>query len=714
MRRLLLDPVILAALGVNGVVAVLSLVPMGDPNLSYLLLDAWALVPISLLAAIAPWVGLPAMGTAREKLFWGLWSLSLLVHLAVRIVYIVLPGVDSAAPGTLAVDFLYLLFYLPLVLSILVRPDLPPEEGTARDTWVLECCGTIIFTLALLAYFAVAPRVFNQAEYETRVPSLLMYWVFDAYLLITFFYLRQTTPSREWRILFTWLALAPACWVITHLLELTFYLDWEGEVWPASPWDVLWYVPWLVITVGGRVRAAPLPALFGAGRNPEDEAELSRSLGRPGWLLAAALVLPIMHITTSLLGVLDPSTRNLRELVVLASLAILLGMAFVHQKLLESRSLALTRRSREMEARQRLLAAALEQFPDGVLIADWDGIARYGNRALGAMVGSLDETLGRPLDRALPKGSDPLAREGFLEALAGGNAWEGRATGEGRGEEHREEAITLSPVRDGKGTGVHWVLIRRDVTHLNELERRSRQAEKLETLGSLAREIDRELNQVLGEVFGYGEVVMQEIDPASTAHKDLRGLLAATERAADLAGRVIALSRQEEEPRGFHSLASVAREALALSRPTLPPSIRLVERIDDGTGEFRGVRSQLRQVVINLVSNGVEAMAGRDGVLEVGVGRVEVGEEEAREVGLPRPGTHLRLSVRDTGHGMDETTRRKIFDPFFSTKEPGAGTGLGLYLVRGTVTGHGGAIRVGSRPGAGAFFEIFLPPADSP
>ena len=713
VRSLLRDPIVWAVIAVNGAVALLTLFPLLDPNTTYLLVESYALIPISILGMIAPWVGLPPMETGREKVFWGLWSLSLFFHLVVRVTYLLIPDVDLVVSGSFVSDLLYVLFYLPLVLSVLLRPDRPRQEVEAKGTRVLEYSGTAIYVLALLAYFIIIPRFFNQPEYETWVPSLLMYWVLDAFILLSLFYLRQTSPSRNWKILYSWLLLAPSCWVITEMLELTFYMGWDGTtVWPNSPFDVLWYIPWIAITVAGRVRAAPIPHFFGAGHQDPEQVEMSEFLGRPGWLLVAALVLPLVHILSNLLGLLDPATRNMRELVVLISLVLLLGMASLHQKILESRTLALARRSRELEERQRLLAAAVEQSPDAVLIADGDGVVRYGNRAFTELVGGVEEVLGASLLNALPQGleeaADGVLVDTLAESLAEGRSWEGRTDPEAH-EGEREELLTVSPVRTPEGVVAHWVLIRRDVTYLNQLERQFRQAQKMETVGTLAGGIARDFHDLLGEIFGFGESLKGELDPDTPSYQELLGLLSATERTAELVTQVLAFSREGEDERTLVALDPLLRETLALLRPTIPPSVRVSERIEKGVCDVMGVRHQLRQVILNVGSNAAQAMEPDGGKLAFELGKVRVDDAEAEALKLQGPGDFYLLSVRDTGRGMDEQTLARVFDPFFTTKEMGKGTGLGLYLVRETVVGHGGGIRVKSEPRWGTLFQIFLP-----
>jgi len=712
-RSLFRDPVIWAVVVVNAAVALLALFPILDANTTYLLIESYALVPISILGMLAPWVGLPPMRSGREKVFWGLWSLSLFFHLVVRITYLVIPDIDAVASGSLVSDLLYVLFYLPLVLSVLFRPDRARLEAEVKGTTVLEYAGTAIYILALITYFVIIPRFFNEPEYATWVPSLLMYWVLDAFILLSLFYLRQTSQSREWKILYSWLIIAPSCWVITEMLELTFYMGWDGTTdWAVTPFDVLWYIPWIAITVAGRVRAAPVPHFLGAGHQDLDPDEAIDSLGRPGWLQIAALVLPFVHILSNLLGLLDPSTRNLRELVVLISLVLLLGMASLHQKILGAKTLALARRSRELEERKRLLAAAVEQFPDAVLIADGGGVVRYGNRASSELEDGSKNVLGAPLLKAFPRGlegaSEGVLEEAVMDSLAVGKAWEGRTVSESS-EGSREELVTLSPVRNEAGVVVHWVLIRRDVTYLNQLERQFRQAQRMETVGTLAGGIARDFNDLLGEIYGYGESLKGELDPASPAFLELLGILSAAERTAELVNQVQAFGREGEDERTPVAMDSLMREAIALLRPTVPPFVRISEKIEEGACTVLGVRHQLRQVILNLGRNAAQAMDPDGGKLAFELGQLWVDAAEAVALELQGPGDFYLISVRDTGRGMDEQTLARVFDPFFTTKDMGKGTGLGLYLVRETVAGHGGAVRVKSEPGWGTLFQIYLP-----
>ncbi len=711
-REFVRDPFVLLTLLIHLAVAAVSVFPVLSPTARTLFLEGYVLIPITLLGILAPWVGLGPFRDRRERLFWGLWSLSLGFHLVIRWVYLLVPDVNDGIRGAFAIDLLYVLFFLPLILSVLVRPDRPRGKGRGGAARGLEFAGTGILTLALIGYFLLIPRFMNPEEYLTWVPSLLMFWVLDAFLLLSLFYLRETALTQEWRILYSWLALAPACWVITEFLELAFHLTLGDTIWPITPADVLWYLPWMAIIFAGRMRVSPLPAILGAGHQDPLRSEVSRSLGRPGWLQVAALVLPLVHIGFNLLNLLDPETRNIRELLVLVTLVLLLGLAYLHQKLLEGRALALTRRSRELEERQRMLAAAVEQSPDAVLIADGMGVVRYGNRAFSALEGGLDRVLDAPLLKALPQGIEGMA-EGRLgkelgEALARGRPWEGRTPPGARGEEG-EELVTISPVRGVGGEVEHWVMIRRDVTYLSQLERQFRQTQRMEAMGAFAGGMARHFKGLLREIHGHGESLRGELSPTSPASRDVAQLLSATERATEMVSRVLAFSQEGAEGKEILSLGGVVGEGLSLIRANLPVNVELASRMEEGVCPIRGVRTELRQILLNLSDNALQALEPHGGRLEVKVTGVVLGQEESDGLRLPGPGDYACLSVRDTGRGMDRATLSRVFDAFFTTKGIGAGTGLGLYLVRETVLDHGGGVRVQSEPGWGTLFHLYFP-----
>ncbi len=156
-------------------------------------------------------------------------------------------------------------------------------------------------------------------------------------------------------------------------------------------------------------------------------------------------------------------------------------------------------------------------------------------------------------------------------------------------------------------------------------------------------------------------------------------------------------------------LGPIVKEALKLLRPSLPSTIEIRSNIAPDAGTISGDPSQLHQVIMNLCTNAAHAMDEGGGLLQLGLSNLELDAETIRGHGELKEGPYVRLTVRDSGHGMDAATLERIFDPYFTTKGPTQGTGLGLSVVHGIVKGHGGSITVQSKPGEGSVFEILLP-----
>jgi PAS domain S-box-containing protein len=243
-----------------------------------------------------------------------------------------------------------------------------------------------------------------------------------------------------------------------------------------------------------------------------------------------------------------------------------------------------------------------------------------------------------------------------------------------------------------------------DVTAVKETENRRVQLEqqlhhsqRLEALGQLAGGVAHEINNALVPVVALTKIVAAKLPQESRERRNLDTVLIGAERSRDLVKQILAFSRKEQEQRqrGSVDVAAVLRDALQLLHATVPTSIRLEEDIAAAPTVI-GDASQLHQVIVNLVTNAAHAIGEAHGTISVGLRTDADGEA-------------LRLSVADTGCGMDEATKARIFEPFFTTKEVGKGTGLGLAVVHGIIKDHGGRIEVESAPGRGTRFDIILP-----
>ncbi|MFH1350835.1 MAG: CHASE2 domain-containing protein [Pseudomonadota bacterium] len=260
------------------------------------------------------------------------------------------------------------------------------------------------------------------------------------------------------------------------------------------------------------------------------------------------------------------------------------------------------------------------------------------------------------------------------------------------------------------------VQIVRDITERVTTEERERQlqiqliqAQKMEAMGTLAGGIAHDFNNILSAIIGYTELAYLEIPQENKAKRQLMEVLKGGERAKNLVNQILTFSRQTEHEKRPIEIGSVIKEALKLIRSTLPTTIEI--RTDIRTpGAVEADPTQIHQIIMNLCTNAYHAMREQGGVLRVLLEDVDIASEDQ----FPdlAPGRYVRLSVIDTGAGMRPEIVRKIFDPYFTTKSKGEGTGLGLAVVHGIVKSQGGAITVHSEPGKGARFEIFFPRID--
>ncbi|MDP3071863.1 MAG: ATP-binding protein [Opitutaceae bacterium] len=236
------------------------------------------------------------------------------------------------------------------------------------------------------------------------------------------------------------------------------------------------------------------------------------------------------------------------------------------------------------------------------------------------------------------------------------------------------------------------------------------QAQKMETLRTLAGGIAHDFNNILTGIIGYQELAAEVLNETDPARVFLTEASRAGLRARELVGQILSFGRRRtSDDHAPIDLRDVIAESQRLLRASLPAHISIETCCEPGSGTIRGDMTQMQQVLHNLGSNAGDAMREMGGVLRITLARAEGTFESTLGLGRAAPGGYVRLTVSDTGRGMDEAARSRIFDPFFSTKPAGDGTGLGLAVVHGIVRAHHGAIEVESAPGAGSMFHIYLP-----
>lgn len=368
----------------------------------------------------------------------------------------------------------------------------------------------------------------------------------------------------------------------------------------------------------------------------------------------------------------------------------------------------ITGRKNAEEERSRLVTA-IEQAAEAVVITDVGGTIQYVNPAFEHITGySREEAIGQTPRMLRSDKHDPAFYEEMWDTISGGQVWKGRIMNKRRDGVLYEEDMTISPVRASNAI-VNYVAIKRDITKEVSLERQLYQAQKMEALGTLARGIAHDMNNILSLILGHSEVAVDHIPADNPACANLAGIGRATTRAADLVTQILTFSRSEEPRRQPLNLAAIVQDALNLLRASFPPSIEVIERLTTEDTFVLGDPTRMHQVVMNLGTNALQAMDKPGGQIEVALDIARFPDSVLLDTGTLGPGEYVCLQVADTGPGMDLNTRQRIFEPFFTTKRPGEGTGLGLPTVHGIVTAAAGGIAVESEPGQGACFRVYLP-----
>ena len=246
-----------------------------------------------------------------------------------------------------------------------------------------------------------------------------------------------------------------------------------------------------------------------------------------------------------------------------------------------------------------------------------------------------------------------------------------------------------------------------------ELENQLRQSQKMEAVGRLAGGVAHDFNNLLTAIMGYAQLAAGRLPPGHQALLDVQEIMTASERAAMLTRQLLAFSRKEVIQTRVLDLGALVTDMAKMLRRIVGEEIQMLVRTQEGLGGVKADLGQMEQVVLNLVVNARDAMP-EGGRLIIETENVELGELYAGEHVAAKPGAYILLAVSDTGIGMDEETKSRIFEPFYTTKGSDKGTGLGLATVYGIVQQSGGAIQVYSQPGRGSTFKIYLPRTAGP
>ncbi len=372
--------------------------------------------------------------------------------------------------------------------------------------------------------------------------------------------------------------------------------------------------------------------------------------------------------------------------------------------------------ARRADAERRLLAAAIGQASECVLVISMDGSVVYANPAFEKASGSpkyaiLGQRLGFFFEER-PAVQEPFHAR-IPKLLDSSGSWSGRVVGRRASSSVYEAEIAVSCVRGLDGELLNYIVVAQDITERLKMERELRQSQKMQAIGTLAGGIAHDFNNILMAMMGYTEMALEASQDNQRSRVFLHQVLTSSQRARDLIRQILTFSRQTERSLRPLQAGLVVKEAMKLLRSTLPSTIKMKSSIRSRSLCLADL-TEMHQIVMNLCANAAHSMSELGGCVELSLEDVELSLEEAaakrREL---RPGKFLLLVVKDNGCGIQPEDLGKIFDPFFTTKPAGEGTGMGLSVVQGIVKELKGHVEVESSPGKGSAFRIYIPAVGS-
>jgi len=451
-----------------------------------------------------------------------------------------------------------------------------------------------------------------------------------------------------------------------------------------------------------------------SGYGPETETTVDIALSRISEVFQKARALNRDSQITAQ-NILNKQRNQLNQFVLSVNLLFMLTLAItfimvfllIRQYVLKRQEAASQAERKSAEEKYRIL---VENSNDSIFIAQ-DGVVKFPNRKTEELTGYSAEELARmPFINFI----HPDDRESVMDKH------KRRLRGERSASTYSFTIIHKSGFK--RTTQVNTVLIQweerpatlnfiRDITKQTELESRLRQAQKMEAIGTLAGGIAHDFNNILFPLMGYAEMLKLDLPVGSPLHGHVDEILHAALRSKELVKQILTFSRKGDQDIKPIKLQPTVNEALKLLRSSIPTTIDIQQNIDPDCGVVVADPTQIHQIIMNLTTNAYHAVEETGGMLKVNLKQVRLESDQSVFLELT-PGEYVRLTVADTGIGIEKDVMDKIFDPYFTTKETGKGTGLGLSVVLGIVKNCNGDIRINSEPGKGTEIQVYLPIMD--
>jgi len=369
------------------------------------------------------------------------------------------------------------------------------------------------------------------------------------------------------------------------------------------------------------------------------------------------------------------------------------------------------RRQKEKEIAQ--LALAVGQIDEGLVLTDPEGIIQYVNESFEKMINlSRDELVGQPLVKLRSDSAAYENDQNFLSSLPQINPWKGKLIrGKTNGSAYQAH-VSIYPMKDVNGNLTNYIYIERDVTHEMKLQDKFIEMQKMEALGTLSGGIAHDFNNILMPIIVNSEMLLWDLKSTDPQYAYLTQILEAARRGKELVKQIVSYSRESTVDKKTIDIVALIKESLNFLNASFPSFVKLDSEIKVNEGKIDGNPSQIQQVLMNLCTNAADALGTAGGNIKISLSEVEFKTKEMLPERRMKTGPYLCLSVADSGPGIDPDILDKIFDPFFSTKDPGKGSGMGLSVARKIIFDHNGTITIDNQPQKGATFHVYLPCSD--
>ncbi len=366
---------------------------------------------------------------------------------------------------------------------------------------------------------------------------------------------------------------------------------------------------------------------------------------------------------------------------------------------------------RKKSEKERLqLSTAIEQASEIIVITNTDGMIEYVNPAFEKITGySAKGAVGQKPSLLKSGKHDDLFYRKLWTTISRGDVWQGHFINKKKDGSHYDEEATITPVKNSKGDIINFVAIKRDVTNEIKMEEQLRQSQKMEAIGTMAGGIAHDFNNILSALIGYTELGLEDVADRPDTYSSLQQVLISADRAKDLVNQILTFSRSASTEKKPIKAKLIVSEVCKFLRSSLPANVKIRQNLTAEKDIILADATQFHQVLMNLCTNAGYAMKDSGGVLEVTLENIFLNEKDLSEKTLLETGPHLKLTVKDSGLGIKKEALARIFDPYYTNKEKGEGTGLGLAVVHGIVKDHMGDIQVISKFESGSVFTVLIP-----